>query len=43
MYVFSNDDTEIFELLRFDEDCRSWFIDETVQQGDTLLHFRCLT
>lgn len=33
MFLFANGDKDVFEVAIFAEGCRSWLIDNTVQQG----------
>lgn len=33
MFLFANGDKDVFEVAVFAESCRSWLIDNTVQQG----------
>ncbi|XP_061184325.1 ribonuclease H2 subunit B-like [Saccostrea echinata] len=36
MFLFCNGDKDVFEVSVFSEDCRSWLIDNTVQQDGSL-------
>lgn len=36
MFLFANGDKDVFEVAIFAEGCRSWLIDNTVQQGKEL-------
>ena len=33
LFLFNHDNTRVYEVVAFKEPCRSWLIDETVQQG----------
>ena len=33
MFLFSSDGQVVYEITKFNEPCRSWFIDQTVQRG----------
>jgi hypothetical protein len=34
LFLFSNEDKDIYEIVQFKEEFRSWFIGETVQHGE---------
>ncbi|XP_070537824.1 ribonuclease H2 subunit B-like [Ptychodera flava] len=36
MFMFTNDNTSVLEVLRFEDDYRSWFVGETVQEDGSL-------
>ena len=33
MFLFTHNNTQIYEVLKFDEPYRSWFVGQTVQRG----------
>lgn len=35
MFLFANNDRDVFEVSVFSEDCRSWLVDNSVQQGES--------
>lgn len=37
LYLLGSDDTQLYEVKAFEEDCHSWFIGQTVQQDGRLL------
>ncbi|KAK3095760.1 hypothetical protein FSP39_018686 [Pinctada imbricata] len=37
MFLFTHGNREVYEVTSFKEDCRSWFIDNTVQQDGAIL------
>lgn len=39
MFLFANGDKDVFEVAVFAESCRSWLIDNTVQQGKEAIIF----
>ena len=38
MFLFPASGNMVYEILKFDEDHRSWFIGEHVQQGESYNH-----
>ena len=38
MFLFANGDKDVFEVSAFSESCRSWLIDDFVQQGKGQAH-----
>ena len=38
MFLFANGDKNVFEVSAFSESCRSWLIDDFVQQGKGQAH-----
>lgn len=38
MFLFANGDKDVFEVAIFAEGCRSWLIDNSVQQGKEFLN-----
>lgn len=39
IFLFANGDKDVFEVAVFAESCRSWLIDNTVQQGKETMNF----
>ena len=39
MFLFSNGDTKVSEVMTFKEEFRSWFIEQIVQQGKYFTSF----